>query len=87
MESRCNIDDDVLEEAKSLAAARKVSVGVALSELARRGVAVRTPVRLRNGFPVFVIPPGTKTFGPDDVAEAFADEDLEKARQFLVPGR
>ena len=51
-------------------------VRAALSELARRGVAARTPLSARNGFPVFQVPAGTPGFGPD-----------EAAREFLEPGR
>ena len=87
MRTTLDVENDVLDAAKVLAAARGVSVGTALSELARRGVAARTPMNLRNGFPVFELPPGTPGFGPDDVAAAIQREDLEAGREFLAPGR
>jgi hypothetical protein len=82
-----NVERDVLDAAKALAVARGVSVGAALSELARRGVAARTPLSARNGFPVFQVPVGTPGFGSDEVASATSREDLETAREFLEPGR
>ena len=87
MRTTLNVENDVLDAAKALAAARKVSVGAALSELARRGVAARTPLSARNGFPVFQVPAGTPGFGLDEVAAAIDREDLEAAREFLEPGR
>ena len=74
MRTTLDVEDDVLNAARALAVARKVSVGAALSELARRGVAVRTPISMRNGFPVFTVPSATPGFGPDEVA-ARAEQD------------
>jgi hypothetical protein len=87
MRTTLDVESDVLDAAKALALARGVSVGAALSELARRGVAARTPLSSRNGFPVFQVPVGTPVFGPDEVAAAAGKEDLEAAREFLEPGR
>ena len=87
MRTTLNVESDVLEAARVLAVARGVSVGAALSELARRGVAARTPLSARNGFPVFRVPLGAPGFGPDEVAAATGREDLEAAREFLEPGR
>ena len=87
MRTTLDVENDVLDAARALAAARGVSVGAALSELARRGVSARTPITVRNGFPVFQVPPATPEFGPDDVEAATAAEDLEAARKFLEPGR
>jgi hypothetical protein len=87
MRTTLDVESDVLDAAKALAVARGVSVGAALSELARRGVAARTPLSARSGFPVFQVPVGTPGFGPDEVTAATSKEDLEAARQFLDPGR
>jgi len=87
MRTTLDVESDVLDAARALAAARSVSVGAALSELARRGVAARTPLSARNGFPVFQVPVGTPGFGPDEVAAAAKREDLEAAREFLGPVR
>jgi hypothetical protein len=87
MRTTLDVENDVLDAARALAAARGVSVGAALSELARRGVAARTPLSARNGFPVFQVPAGTPGFGPDEVEAATRRDDLEAAREFLQPGR
>ena len=82
-----DVENDVLDAARALALAQGVSVGTALSELARRAVAARTPLSVRNGFPVFQVPDGTPRFGPDEDAAATGREDLDAAREFLEPGR
>ncbi len=87
MRTTLDVENDVLDAARALAEARGVSVGAALSELARRGVAARMPLSSRNGFPVFQVPAGTPEFGPDEVAEAEEKQDRQAARQFLEPGR
>jgi hypothetical protein len=87
MRTTLDVENDVLDAARALAVARSVSIGAALSELARRGVAARTPLSARNGFPVFQVPAGTPVFGPDEVAAAAIGEDLNAAREFLEPGR
>ena len=48
-----DIDDRVLAAAKALAADTHVSVGAALSALARRGLTGSSPARVENGIPVF----------------------------------
>ena len=87
MRATLDVESDVLDAARALAVARGVSVGAALSELARRGVAAQTPLSARNGFPVFQVPAGTPGFGPDEVEAATRREDLETAREFLEPRR
>ena len=75
-----DIDADVLEQAKALAAARKISLGRAMSELARRGV--KTPLVERNGFHVFATDDQPPEFGLDDVEKALRAEDTEYTRFF-----
>ena len=87
MRATLDVESDVLDAARALAVARGVPVGAPLSELARRGVAARTPLSARNGFPVFQVPAGTPGFGPDEVEAATRREDLETAREFLEPRR
>ena len=54
MRTTLNIDDEILEAARSLAGERRLSVGAVLSELARRGLQQQAaPLRTRKGFPVF----------------------------------
>ena len=83
MRTTLDVENDVLDAARALAAARGVSVGAALSELARRGVAARTPLESRNGFAVFQVPAGAPVFGPDDIAAAMQREDSVAGREFI----
>lgn len=56
MRTTLNIDDEILEAARSITGERNLSVGAALSELARRGLRPAVQVgRRRSGFPVFEI--------------------------------
>lgn len=77
------LDDDVLDMAKSLADARKVSIGKALSELARRGVNAPAPTSIRNGLRVFKVPHGSATFGPDEIQAAMDADDAATAKGFV----
>jgi hypothetical protein len=53
MRTTLDIDDDVLEAAKELAANRRTTAGKVLSELARRGLAPpRRKASVRNGVPL-----------------------------------
>jgi hypothetical protein len=56
MRTTLNLPDDVYEVARSLAAARSISVGDALAELVRRGLKPAAPSRKSAGFPCFTIP-------------------------------
>jgi hypothetical protein len=47
-----DIDDDVLQAAKELAAARRTTTGAVLSELARKALEPSKHVRVRNGVPL-----------------------------------
>lgn len=60
MRTTLDIDTDVLRAAKEIAAARGITAGRALSELARQGLAAPArSARLRNGVPVLPRrPPG-----------------------------
>jgi hypothetical protein len=63
------IDDDMLAVAKSLADARSVTVGKALSDLARKGLASAPPLDRNpiSGFPVFRVPANAKPITLEDV--------------------
>jgi hypothetical protein len=52
MRTTLDLDDDVLQAAKELAAVRKSTAGKVLSELARRGLAAPRAARVRNGVPL-----------------------------------
>jgi hypothetical protein len=85
MRTTLSIDDDVFELARSLAEARRVSIGKALSDLARRGTQARTPSVSKSGFFTFNVPERLPSFGPEDVQAALDAEDAEFAAQFLKP--
>ncbi|MGH9315086.1 MAG: hypothetical protein ACRD09_11170 [Vicinamibacterales bacterium] len=53
MRTTLDIDDDVLQAAKEIAASRRVTAGQVLSELARKGLEPTSErARLRNGVPI-----------------------------------
>lgn len=53
MRTTVDIDDDILQAARSLAKSRRVSLGTALSQLARKGLQP-TPMLADNDlFPIF----------------------------------
>jgi hypothetical protein len=59
MRTTLDIDDDVLQAAKELAAGRGLTAGKALSDLARLGLTPRRTGRVRNGVPLLPRrPPG-----------------------------
>ena len=61
------LDDDVLLAARSLARARSISLGAALSELARRGLKPQSAPTTAPTFPVFDVPPDAPVLTMDDV--------------------
>ena len=52
MRTTLDLDPDVLQAAKELAAVRKTTAGKVLSELARRGLEHPRAARVRNGVPL-----------------------------------
>ena len=52
MRTTLDLDEDVLQAAKELAATQGKTAGQVVSELARRGLAPTGSARLRNGVPV-----------------------------------
>jgi hypothetical protein len=73
MRTTLQIDDDVLESAKQLAASRGESVGTVISDLARRSLRP-TPIRRERGFPVFDVAQDAPAITSDDVARALDDD-------------
>jgi hypothetical protein len=57
MRTTLEIDDDVLQAARSVARAEGMNIGKVLSDLARRGLAPRSQSKTRSGFPVFDVAP------------------------------
>jgi len=52
MRTTLDIDDDILQAAKEMAAARGSTAGKVLSDLARRALEAPRPARVRNGVPL-----------------------------------
>jgi hypothetical protein len=52
MRTTLDLDPDVLQAAKELAAARKTTAGKVLSELVRRALETPKAARVRNGVPL-----------------------------------
>jgi hypothetical protein len=72
MRTTIDLDPEILSAARQIAADRSISLGKAISELARRGL--ETPVRTatRQGFPVFQVPRSARPLTLEDVR---SDED------------
>ena len=60
MRTTLNVDDDVLQVAKQLAAQRGKTAGQVLSELARQALEPKERPRMRNGVPLFQPRPGAE---------------------------
>lgn len=67
MRTTLTIDDDLLAAARSLARARSIPVGAAVSELARKGLRAPARTRKKHGFPTFAVPPDARPITLDDV--------------------
>ena len=87
MRTTLNVDDDVLEVAKEMAYVRQISIGKALSMLARRGMNI--PVGTRrdpiSGMFVFDVADDAPELTPEMVERAQELEDLEYAKHFRKP--
>lgn len=73
MRTTLAIDDDVLRDARAIAAAEHRSLGEVISSLARRSLA---PVGIthHDGFPVFDVPSDAPTITSGDVSHALDEE-------------
>ena len=84
MRTTVNIDDDVLERAKDIARVRQVSVGEALSDLARRGMEAQVELREDPLTGLLVVHvPGARKITSEDVYRLQEEEDLDKVREFM----
>lgn len=57
MRTTLDLDEDVLLAAKELASRQHISLGKALSELARRALLRQDAAQARNGVPLFPVSP------------------------------
>ena len=72
MRTTLDVADDVLAAARTLAAERGTSIGVALSDLARKGLQP-APLGDEDGLPVFTVEPGAPVITPEMVSRAQDD--------------
>ena len=72
MRTTLNVDDDVLANARALAQERGISVGAALSDLARRGARPRS-VDTDRRIPGFVVDPDSPPITSEMVRAANED--------------
>ncbi len=72
MRTTVNLPEDVYEVARSLAAQRRIPLGEALAELARRGLRpqIRAAAKTKRGFPCFPVPSGAKPITLDQTLAA-----------------
>ena len=79
-----NLDAEAYALAKAKAASERTSLGAAVSSLVLQRTQLGTPpVVMEGGLPVFNIPSGTKSFGPEDLRRAEEhDEGLRYAPLF-----
>ncbi|MGI8524373.1 MAG: DUF2191 domain-containing protein [Nocardioides sp.] len=73
MRTTLAIDDDVLGEARQIAAAEGRSLGSVISSLARRALAP-AGIRVVDGLPTFDVAADAAVISPDMVARAMDDE-------------
>ena len=76
MRTTLDIDDQLLAIALVPAQEQGVSLGVAVSDLIRRGLEVRR-TRTKRGFPVFEAPPGAPVVTSEMVARYRDDDPTE----------
>lgn len=74
MRTTLDIDEDVLQSAKEIAAARKTTAGKVISELARRALRPADVGALRNGVPLLPEHPDARLVTPA-IVERLLDEE------------
>jgi hypothetical protein len=73
MRTTLQIDDDVLDSAKVIAAAEHRTIGAVISELARRSLRP-AGIRIEDGLAVFDVGPDAPAITSTDVARAMDDD-------------
>jgi len=72
MRTTLSLPDDVYEVARSVANARKISLGDAIADLVRQGLRPSQANKRKNAFPTFAIPPDAR---PITLEQTLAAED------------
>ena len=70
MRTTVNLPKDIYEIARSVAAARGISVGDAIAELVRRGLKPSAPIQRGKGFPCFTVPENAPPITLEQTLEA-----------------
>jgi hypothetical protein len=87
MRTTLNVDDDILEVAKSIADLHRISIGQALSDLARKGL--KTPTAMRrdpvSGFWVFDVPDDAPVVTMETIQRATDQEDFDEYKKYFPP--
>ncbi len=73
MRTTLQLDDDILQAARSLARAENRTLGEVISALARNGLAPRPQEDTDQGFPVFSVPPDAPPITLETVQAALED--------------
>jgi len=72
MRTTVNLPEDVYEVARSIAAAKRISIGDALAELVRRGLHPAPRLKTKTAFPCFSV---AKDAAPITLEQTLAAED------------
>lgn len=75
MRTTVDIEDDILQAARELAANRGVTIGQVLSELARRGLETPRPSGVRNGVPLLPRQPAGGKMATMDLVNRLRDSE------------
>jgi hypothetical protein len=75
MRTTLDIDEDVLEAAKELAAIRRTTAGRIVSELARKALEPKHTYKVRNGVPILSRTRGSRIITSADVQRWVDDDD------------
>ena len=74
MRTTLNLDPDVLQLLKNYASDRSVPLGVAVSELVRRGLETPVQMRMVNGFYVVDLPADSPTVSSARIKELLEED-------------
>jgi hypothetical protein len=77
MRTTLSLDDDIFRAVRNYAEGRSLSLGRAVSDLVRRGLAARTPTKVVNGLVVFDVPPDTPPITSERIMELESEMDEE----------
>ena len=75
MRTTLSLDDDLIDQVKTYAATRDITVGKAVSELVRRGLNAPIRTRIVNGFHVMDLPVGSPAVTVEHIRKLEAELD------------